>query len=335
MPDPPHVVANRREVVETDSIYWGDENETPWESAIQTSSRLTITENNALVPRRAIPGTLIGTTTGNQRAIYDISDGSVFDTFTKGDKTISDVALTSKYFAYSTYDPECYVFDLADGSHVYTVNESGENLSSVALSDEYFVYSTLGGEIYIHDLSDGSLARSISKSGVGGAQNLVISNSFLAAGDNSSNVVHVFDLSDGSLVTTLSEASDAVWDVDISGNYVAYAAESCYVHNTSDWSLAYSLDQTEGFSNLTSVSLLDSQILYGGGTFYPSCHLHDLSDGSLIQSYSEIQPEPKFVKLLESEVIYADSSGCYVVDRSDGSVIRSFSSDVTEWDYLG
>lgn len=335
MVEKPHLVADRQKVADAESIRWGDENEAPWENAVRDMTRVSIRDSGVLSPRPTV-ATLIASDNKN---IYDTADGSNFASFSGGADAI---ALSDEYFA-SGSGSGCQVYDLQTRSQVYSRNETGGDVTGVALSDDYFAYVYLSSnDIYVHSLEDGALAQTISNENISGVLDVEFSDSHLAVVDDE-QVVHIFDTSDWSYVVTLSEASgnSDIIDIDMTSEYVAYSLDDCHVYRTSDWSLAYTFNETQ--SVVTSVSLNGSHVLYVGGAFQYTGHIHDLSDGSLVNSYSS-DNMLEFGKLLDSKVIFGhthdamsgeENRGCTILNRSDGSVIRSVDTGGGAWDYIG
>lgn len=345
MAEKPHLVANKQKVADGGSIRWGGENEAPWESAVSEMTRVSIRDSDVLVPRPTVD-TLIAS--GN-KSIYDTADGSNFASFSGGADAI---ALSDEYFVSGSWDSGepgsqgggCRVYDLQSRSQVYSRNENGGDVTGVAVSDDYFAYAYVySNDIHVHSLEDGSLVQTISNKNISGVLDVELSNSYLAVADDE-QVVHIFDTSDWSYVVTLSESTDNsdVLDIDITSEYVAYSTGDCHVYRTSDWSLVYTFNET--VSNVNSVSLNGSHLLYVGGAFAQyTGHIHDLSDGSLVNSYSS-DYRLKYGKLLDAKVIIGHTfhvitgepnHGCTVLNRSDGSVIRSVNTGGGAWDYIG
>lgn len=336
MAEKPQLVTDRQVVADGERVQWGDESEEPWENALRELTRVSIDDSGVLTPRPTV-GTLIASDNKN---IYDTADGSNFASFSGGADAI---ALSDEYFASGSWGGSCNVYDLQTRSQVYSRNENGGDVTGVALSDEYFAYGyTDSNDIHVHSLEDGSVVQTISNENISGVLDVELSNSHLAVIDDG-QVVHIFDTSDWSYVVTLSEAtgnSDIV-DLDMTSEYVAYSLDDCHVYRTSDWSLAYTFNETQ--SLVTSVSLNGSHVLYVGGAFQYTGHIHDLSDGSLVNSYSSGN-QLEYAKLLDSRVIFGHTHdalsgevnrGCTVRDRSDGSVIRSVDTGGGAWDYIG
>ena len=256
--------------------------------------------------------------------IHLIDDGSLKTTLSDPTNNAAGIEITEEYTYLASEDSNIYVYETGSWELITTLTEAGSaSTRYVAANDEYVAYHDYFGDdnVYVHNISDWSLEYELMEA-TDTVSNVDINSGYVFY-SSFDDRVYVHDLSDGSLVEE-SLTSDSV-------NFIS-ASESkyCYdngtdvdVRSIGDWNEEFVLTQSS--DGLNGGSITSDFVAYGGTD--ENVYVHDVSDGSLVQTLSESGRVIQDVELSENNIIYGgDDDVGYLHTVSDWSL----SQELTE-----